>query len=85
MFQSASVVISDPPFSFLLYETCKSPVKQMGFLLGEIIHKEITSITDNDQKQVYISKVIKINSGIPCPNRDLFPNGRVNKEKVGLL
>lgn len=82
MFQPASVSLSGPAFSFLLYETCKCSVRQDGFLLGEIIHKEITSITDNEQKQVDISKIIKINSVIPCPTNNYFARGRVDKEKL---
>jgi len=82
MFQPASVSLSGPAFSFLLYETCKGSVRQNGFLLGEIVHKEIISITDNEQKQVDISKIIKINSIMPCPNNNYFAGGRVDKEKL---
>ncbi|XP_030765747.1 BRISC complex subunit FAM175B-like [Sitophilus oryzae] len=82
MFQPASVSLSGPAFSFLLYETSKSSVRQDGFLLGEIIHREITSITDNDQKQVDISKIIKINSIVPCPKGNYYVKGRVDQQKI---
>ncbi|CAG9765837.1 unnamed protein product [Ceutorhynchus assimilis] len=82
-FQPASVALSGPGFSFLIHETNNATVGQYGFLLGEIVHKkEINSITDNDQVQVDISKIIKINSAVPWPCRNYFPNGRVDKEKI---
>ncbi|KAL1513603.1 hypothetical protein ABEB36_002994 [Hypothenemus hampei] len=82
MFQPASVYLSGPAFSFLLYETSKSTIRQNGFLLGDIVHKEITTITDNEQKQVDISKIIKINSVIPCSSNHYFSKGRVDKDKL---
>ncbi|XP_066139387.1 BRISC complex subunit FAM175B-like [Euwallacea fornicatus] len=82
MFQPASVSLSGPAFSFLLYETSKDILEQRGFLLGEIVHKETTSITDNEQKQVNVLKIIKINSVIPCPSHNYFPRGKVDKEKL---
>lgn len=57
---------------------------QEGFLLGEIVHKETKTITDNDQQQINISRTIKINSVIPCPQSHYFYNGtgKVNQEKI---
>lgn len=54
-------------------------------MLGDIIHKEITCITDNEQQQVDISKIIKIDSVIPCATNSYFLKGRVDKEKVRKL
>lgn len=57
---------------------------QEGFLLGDILHKETKTITDNDQQQINISKTIKINSLMPCPHPHFFYNGtgKVDKNKV---
>ncbi|KAG5895533.1 hypothetical protein JTB14_010677 [Gonioctena quinquepunctata] len=54
MFTPISVSLSGPAFSFLLYENSKCRFQQEGFLLGEIVHKETKTITDNDQQQVNI-------------------------------
>ncbi|KAH1015501.1 BRISC complex subunit FAM175B [Dendroctonus ponderosae] len=85
MFQPASVSLSGSALSFLLFETSKATVRQIGFFLGDIIHKEITCITDNEQQQVDISKIIKIDSVIPCATNSYFRRGRVDKEKVRKL
>ncbi|KAF7282032.1 hypothetical protein GWI33_003495 [Rhynchophorus ferrugineus] len=75
MFQTATISLSGSVLSYLLYEINKSSL-QYGFLLGEIVHKEVISITDRDQKHVDVSKVIKINSVIPWPRSSDFSKGK---------
>ncbi|XP_072384301.1 BRISC complex subunit FAM175B-like [Diabrotica undecimpunctata] len=84
MYTPTSVSLSGPAFSFLLYENTKSRFHQEGFLLGELIKKETKTITDSDQQQVNISKIIKINSVVPFPQTHYFYNGtgKINKDKV---
>lgn len=52
--------------------------------MGEIIHRESKSITDNDQEQINISKIIKITSVVSCPYNYYFYNGcgRVDATKI---
>lgn len=78
------VSLSAPAFSYLLYENAKCRFQQEGFLLGEIIRKETKIITDNDQQQINVSKTIKINSVMPCPQNHYFYNatGKINKDKI---
>ncbi|XP_056643971.1 BRISC complex subunit FAM175B-like [Diorhabda sublineata] len=78
------VSLSAPAFSYLLYENAKCTFQQEGFLLGEIIRKETKIITDNDQHQINVSKTIKINSVMPCPQNHYFYNatGKINKDKI---
>ncbi|KAJ8928396.1 hypothetical protein NQ314_019061 [Rhamnusium bicolor] len=84
MFTPVSVSLSGPAFSFLLYENSKCRFQQEGFLLGEIVHKETKTITDNDQQQVNISRTIKINSIMPCPQPHYFYNeiGKIDSDKI---
>ncbi|XP_023014637.2 BRISC complex subunit FAM175B [Leptinotarsa decemlineata] len=84
MTTTISVSLSGPALSFLLYENAKCRFQQEGFLLGEIVHKETTTITDNDQRQLNISKTVKINSIMPCPHSHYFYNGagKINGEKI---
>ncbi|XP_018574508.1 BRISC complex subunit FAM175B-like [Anoplophora glabripennis] len=84
MFTPVSVSLSGPAFSFLLYENSKSRFQQEGFLLGEIVHKETKTITDNDQQQINISRTIKINSMMPCPQPHYFYNGlgKIDRDKI---
>lgn len=48
------------------------------------MHKETKTITDNEQEQINLSKTIKINSVIPCPQPHFFYNGtgKVDKNKI---
>lgn len=61
---------------------------QDGFLLGEVLHKETKTITDNDQQQINISKTIIIKSVLPCPQKHFFYNGtgKIDRNRIkGLL
>ncbi|KAJ8937383.1 hypothetical protein NQ318_015463 [Aromia moschata] len=84
MFTPVSVSLSGPAFSFLLYENSKCRFQQEGFLLGEIVRKETKTITDNDQQQVNISRTVKVNSMMPCPQPHFFYNGvgKIDKDKI---
>lgn len=57
---------------------------QEGFLLGEIVHKECSTITDNDKEQINITKTIKINSAIPYPQNHYFYSGagKIDESKL---
>lgn len=57
---------------------------QEGFLLGELITNETKTITDNDQTQVKISHVIRINGCLPYPEGfHLYDGaGRVDSDQV---
>ncbi|CAH1963926.1 unnamed protein product [Acanthoscelides obtectus] len=80
----ASVTLSGPAFSFLLFETSKSKFQQEGFLLGEVVHRETRTITDNDQQQINITNNIKLHSVVPCPHPHYFYNktGKINKNQI---
>nr|CAI5850420.1 unnamed protein product [Callosobruchus analis] len=85
MSTQATVTLSGPAFSFLLFETSKcSLFQQEGFLLGEVVHKETKTITDNDQQQVNVTDNIKLNSVLPCPQSHYFYNraGKINKNQI---
>ncbi|XP_044258234.1 BRISC complex subunit FAM175B-like [Tribolium madens] len=84
MTETLTVTFSGPAFSFLLRDNTKSEYCQVGFLLGEIIEKETKTITDNDLRQVHISREIRFNGSIPWPDPCYFHNqaGKVNAEKI---
>lgn len=48
------------------------------------MEKETRTITDNDQRQVNVARILKINSCMPCPTPCYFYDGigRVNMDKV---
>lgn len=52
--------------------------------MGDIIHKETKTITDNDQQQINISKNIHIRAVLPCPQQHYFYNGtgKIDKNKL---
>ena len=57
---------------------------QEGFLLGEIVEKKTSNITDNDEQVTKIDRMININSIISWPKRCYFYNsiGEINKQKI---
>lgn len=48
------------------------------------MHNETKTITDNEQEQINLSKTIKINSVLPCPQPHFFYNGtgKVDRNKI---
>lgn len=52
--------------------------------MGELVEKETRTITDNDQRQVNVARILKINSCMPCPMPCYFYDGvgRVDMDKV---
>lgn len=52
--------------------------------MGDILHKETKTITDNDQQQINVSKNIQIKAVLPCPQQHYFYNGtgKIDKNKV---
>ncbi|CAH0549007.1 unnamed protein product [Brassicogethes aeneus] len=84
MYKPTSMLLSGPAFSFLLYENTKASFMQEGFLLGEVVHKEKRTITDNDQQQIMSSTTIKVNSVVPCPMNHYFYDsvGKVDRRKI---
>lgn len=52
--------------------------------MGELVKKETQTITDNEQRQVNVARILKINSCMPCPTPCYFYDGvgRVNIDKV---
>ncbi|KAK9875117.1 hypothetical protein WA026_005910 [Henosepilachna vigintioctopunctata] len=75
MTETVSVLASGPAFSLLLYETLKNEFGQEGFLVGSIVEKQTKTITDNDQRQTNITRIINVNGVIPCPYVSFFYNG----------
>lgn len=57
---------------------------QEGFLLGDIVRKEVKSITDRDEGLVSRSTVVKISSVVPYPQGRPFYDhaGNVNRDRV---
>jgi hypothetical protein len=84
MIETLTVSLTGPAFSFLLYENMKSKFCQEGFLIGHLVEKETKTITDNDQQQIHLQRIIRINCAVPCPQPFYFYDaiGRVDTEKV---
>ncbi|XP_044757485.1 BRISC complex subunit FAM175B-like [Coccinella septempunctata] len=84
MIQTISVSLSGPAHSLLLFETAKCQFGQEGFLLGSICEHETHSITDNEQQQVHISRIITVNAALPCPVLGYFYDniGKIDENKI---